>query len=153
MQEEISYSYDDIVKAMPHQEPFLFLQSVKIRGDGATGTYKISGDEDFLRGHFKDNPVFPGTLMLESLGQLCVFYLIMSRNPALEREVDPKKIFVTCTEMARCTRVCRPGDTFKISAKAVRLRHPVAIFTALMDVNGERAAYADRITFAFDYKS
>lgn len=153
MSGEKSYDYQDIVAVMPQQEPFLFLQNATICDDGATAEYRISGDEYFLKGHFKDNPVFPGTLMLEALGQLCVFYLLKSGNSALAKEVDPKKIFVTCTEMARCTRICRPGDTMEIQMKVLRLRHPIAICTGSMSVSGERAAYVERMSFAFDYKS
>ena len=70
-----TYRIEEIASLMPHREPFLFLESVKIDGEEATGTYKISGNEYFLEGHFKENPVFPASIMIEALGQLCVFFL------------------------------------------------------------------------------
>ena len=71
---------------MPHREPFLFLESVQISGDETTGSYRISGNEYFLQGHFKENPVFPASIMIEALGQLCVFFLLKGKNAALKRE-------------------------------------------------------------------
>ena len=46
-----TYRIEEIASLMPHREPFLFLESVKIDGDVATGSYKISGNEYFLEGH------------------------------------------------------------------------------------------------------
>lgn len=153
MKEGKSYTYDEIAAVMPQQEPFLFLQKATVFDDSAVGEYKISGDEFFLKGHFKDNPVFPGTLMLETLGQLCVFFLLKTQNVEIQKPVDPKKIFAISTEMARCTRICKPDDTMMIQMQVLRLRHPVGLFRASLSVNGERAAFVDRISFAFDYKT
>ena len=151
MQESKKYSHEEIVAVMPQQDPFLFLDCAEISAGNVVGQYKIKGDEFFLKGHFKGNPVFPGTLMLEMLGQVCVFYLLKGGDQSLARDVDPMKVFVTCSEMLRCSRICRPGDTMVVRAKVVKIRHPLAYFEAVMDVDGERAAYAERISFAFDY--
>ena len=89
-----TYRIEEIASLMPHRVPFLFLESVKIDGDVATGSYKISGNEYFLEGHFKENPVFPASIMIEALGQLCVFFLLKGESPALKSKVDPNTIFL-----------------------------------------------------------
>src|SRR3954468_20505489 len=67
---------EQIVAVMPIQPPFLFLNEASVSSSGANGKYKISGQEFFLQGHFKDNPVMPASIMLEALGQLAVLYLL-----------------------------------------------------------------------------
>ena len=71
-----SYRIEEIASLMPHREPFLFLETAKIDDKEAIATYRISGNEYFLEGHFKENPVFPASIMIEALGQLCVFFLL-----------------------------------------------------------------------------
>ena len=152
-EEKKVFTKQDILDVMPQQPPFLFLDEVEICGDEAVGRYTISENEHILEGHFKGNPVFPGTIMLEALGQLGVFYLLKSGNPALKGKVDPSKIFFISADGARCSRICRPGDTLEIRARVTRLRHPISNFEASMTANGEKAAYAEKIALTFDYKS
>ena len=65
----------EIEALMPHGDPFLFIDSAEIGIGLAKMKYKIRGDEFFFKGHFKNNPIFPATLMLEAVGQLGVLYL------------------------------------------------------------------------------
>ena len=44
---------------MPHKDPFLFLESVTVEGERVRGDYKITGNEYFLEGHFKDQATLP----------------------------------------------------------------------------------------------
>src|SRR3954464_12930793 len=87
---------EQIVAVMPIQPPFLFLNEATINGTGAQGKYKISGQEFFLQGHFKDNPVMPASMMLEALGQLAVLCLLEGLVPSDEgKQIDSKTIFFT----------------------------------------------------------
>ena len=70
------FSKDDILAIMPQQPPFLFIDEAEYSDGVIVGRYKIKETEVFFDGHFKGNPVFPGTLMLEALGQLCVLGLV-----------------------------------------------------------------------------
>ena len=143
----------EIENLMPHGEPFLFIDSAEIGIGEAKMRYKIRDDEYFFKGHFKDNPVFPGTLMFEAIGQLGVLYLLSSEDPAIEKPVDRKKIFFMSSDNARCTRICRPGETLDIDLKVSRIRRPLFFFEGKSSVNGERAALVEKITLTFDYKS
>ena len=80
-----TYRIEEIASLMPHREPFLFLESVQISGDEATGSYKISGNEYFLEGHFKENPV-SASIMIEALEQLCVFFLLKGENTSIREK-------------------------------------------------------------------
>ena len=115
----------EIENLMPHGEPFLFIDSAEI----------------------------PGTLMFEAIGQLGVLYLLSSDDPAIEKPVDKEKIFFMSSDNARCMRICRPGETLDIDLKVSRIRRPLFFFEGKSSVNGERAAFVEKVTLTFDYKS
>jgi len=143
---------EQIVAVMPIQPPFLFLKEATIGGGGASAKYQITGQEFFLQGHFKDNPVMPASMMLEALGQLAVLALIEGIIPAEEgRSVDPKTIFFTSCEGVRCHRMCKPGDVLALSIKPKRAKMPLATFEGAIRVGQEKAVIAEEITLTFGY--
>ena len=146
-----TYRVEEIASLMPHKEPFMFLESASIAGDTATARYKISGNEYFLEGHFKENPVFPASIMIEALGQLCVFFLLKGENEALERKVNPNTIYFTSCDGVKCRRICKPGDTLEMQVKVNRIRHPLASFQGEITVEGQKTSTAEEVKLAFDY--
>ena len=150
MSEHKKITKEEILAVMPQQPPFLFIDEAEINGTQITAKYKIKPDEVFFEGHFKGNPVFPGTLMLEALGQLGVLYLLTSENPDLGGKVDATKIYFISSDGGRCQRICRPNDLLEFSVKVDKLRLPVARFSGKMSVGGEKAASAESMTLTFD---
>jgi acyl carrier protein len=140
---------ESIVSVLPQQHPFLFIQEATVSPTGATGSYRIAGDEFFLQGHFKDNPVFPASIMMEALGQLAVLFLLESGS--LDRPVNPAAIFFTGSDGVRCSRICKPGDTLRLAIKLKKSRHPLAVFEGSIRVGKEKAAVAESITLTFDW--
>ena len=138
-----SFRIEEIASLMPHKEPFLFLESAKIDGSEASATYKISGNEYFLEGHFKENPVFPASIMIEALGQLCVFFLLKGEDASIKSKVDPNTIFFTSCDGVKCRRICKPGDKLTMKVKVSRIRHPLACFKGEISVEGEKTAHAE----------
>ena len=148
---EKTYRIEEIASVMPQQDPFLFLESATLNGEVATATYRISGTEGFLEGHFKNNPVFPASIMIEALGQLGVFYLLKGENARFEGPVRPDSIFFTSCDGVRCRRVCKPGDKLELKIKPKQIRHPMAVFDGQIRVGDEKAASAEEIKLTFDY--
>jgi 3-hydroxyacyl-[acyl-carrier-protein] dehydratase len=146
-----TYRVEEIASFMPHKEPFMFLESATIAGDTATARYKISGNEYFLEGHFKENPVFPASIMIEALGQLCVFFLLKGENEALLQKVNPNTIYFTSCDGVKCRRICKPGDTLEMQVKVNRIRHPLASFQGEITVEGQKTSTAEEVKLAFDY--
>jgi len=62
----------DLLDMLPHREPFRFLTRVDSIETGVSGrgVWQVTGDEEFLKGHFPDQPIVPGVLITESLAQL-----------------------------------------------------------------------------------
>ncbi|MEK9773025.1 MAG: phosphopantetheine-binding protein [Opitutae bacterium] len=146
-----TYRIEEVASLMPHREPFLFLEDVTIDGEQARGDYKITGNEYFLQGHFKDQPVFPASIMIEALGQMCVFFLLQGSHAGLSRKVDPSTIFFTACDGIKCRRVCKPGDVLSMTVKVERVRHPLACFSGEILVGAQKTAHAGEIKLAFDF--
>ena len=142
----------EILESMQYKDPFLFVQQAAVSGKKAKGTYYVSGKEDFLQGHFIDNPVFPASISLEALGQLAVLFLIKADPSVTGGKVAPKSIYFTSCDGIRCHKECKPGVLFEMETEMKRLRHPMATFEGYIRVNGEKVVFAEEITLLFDYQ-
>ena len=142
---------EHIGAVMPIQPPFLFLNEASVSSIAANGKYKITGQEFFLQGHFKDNPVMPASIMLEALGQLAVLYLLEGHIPDAGKAVNPTQIFFTGCEGVRAHRQCKPGDILTLSIKPKRNKMPLATFEGSIRVGTEKAVIAEEISLIFAY--
>jgi 3-hydroxyacyl-[acyl-carrier-protein] dehydratase len=140
---------EHIGSVMPVQPPFLFLNEASVSSTAANGKYKITGQEFFLQGHFKDNPVMPASIMLEALGQLAVLYLLEGMPTEPGKVVSPQTIFFTGCEGVRAHRVCKPGDILSLSVKPKRMKMPLATFEGAIRVGQEKAVIAEEVTLTF----
>lgn len=141
----------EIVQCMPHQQPFLFIQDAILEKENAYGTYQISGQEFFLEGHFKNNPVFPASIMLEALGQLAVLYILKTDNINFKGIRNPNSIYFTSSNGVRVQRICKPGDMLKLAVRLKKIRHPLSLFEGTIKVKGQKVVFVEEIGLAFDY--
>lgn len=147
------FDFADIAACMPQQPPFLFLQEARLQGDIAEGTYRISGDEVFLEGHFKDNPVFPASLMIEALGQLAVLQILKGDNNAFRSgEIDQNTVYFVSCDGVRCHKICRPGEVLEMRIELKKVHAPLAQFEGSIYSSGQRVAKAEEITLTFGHK-
>src|SRR3954468_12578648 len=142
---------EHIGAVMPIQPPFLFLNEASVSSTAANGKYKISGQEFFLQGHFKDNPVMPASIMLEALGQLAVLYLLEGANTEPGKVISSSLIYFTGCEGVRAHRVCKPGDILTLSIKPKRMKMPLATFEGSIRVGQEKAVIAEEITLTYGF--
>jgi 3-hydroxyacyl-[acyl-carrier-protein] dehydratase len=68
----VAMSSSDPLAQLPHGAEFRFISSVTSArpGEDAAGTWDVTGDEPFFKGHFPGNPLVPGVLITEALAQL-----------------------------------------------------------------------------------
>ena len=140
---------EQIVAVMPIQPPFLFLNEASVSSTAANGKYKITGQEFFLQGHFKDNPVMPASIMLEALGQLGVLYLLEGAPTEPGKVVSPQTIFFTGCEGVRAHRICKPGEILSLSIKPKRMKMPLATFEGAIRVGQDKAVIVEELTLTF----
>lgn len=138
-----------LAEILPVQPPFLFVNEASVSAEGAKGKYRITGQEFFLQGHFKNNPVMPASIMLEALGQLAVVHLLQGLVVEEGKEVDPSTIFFTGCEGVRAHRVCKPGDLLSMTVKLKRSKMPLSTFEGTIRVGQEKTIIAEEITLTF----
>ena len=67
---------EQIISLLPYSKPFLFVDEIiSIDENGVEGTYKFSEALEFYKGHFKNNPITPGVILIETMAQIGVVCL------------------------------------------------------------------------------
>ncbi len=133
----------EIMACIPHRYPFLLVDSVDIQEEGklALGTKNVTINEPFFQGHFPQEPVMPGVLILEALAQVGAVLLLS------EPEFKGKTAYFAGVNQARFRRKVVPGDVLKLEIEITKIRKSFGVGKGVATVNGEKAAEAE-ILFA-----
>ena len=127
---------EDIKKYLPHREPFLFIDEVvKIKENKEIHAIKlIHEDEYFLKGHFPGNPIFPGVIIIEALGQASGILGFVSMNKTPEEG----SIYVLAgVDKVRFRKRVRPGDTIDLISKVVGEKRGIWKFDCRAELDNE----------------
>jgi 3-hydroxyacyl-[acyl-carrier-protein] dehydratase len=75
----------DIKRYLPHREPFLFVDGVTeiIKDEYIKGFKEVREEEYYFKGHFPDNPILPGVIIIEALAQVSgiLGFVTMNKTP------------------------------------------------------------------------
>jgi len=117
----------------------LLVDETTLEGGAARGTYTVTGDEWFLKGHFPGNPVVPGVVLCEMIGQNCAILL--------GEKLTGKTPLFTGMDRVKFRRTVRPGDTLELEARITRNNGPFYVTEGQALVSGQLAAQGE-FTFA-----
>ncbi len=145
---ETHYSREQVLATLPQQPPFLFIDQARRNGDLVLAEYLVRGDEECLKGHFKDNPIFPASLVFEALGQAGCLWILGSEKTAGNLQ-DIGEILFASLEGAHFHSKVKAGDLLEIHVELGRLRAPVAIFKGEVTCRGRLVAKVERLMLAF----
>jgi len=143
------YSREEIALVLPQQPPFLFVDDAVVDSDSVKASYTIKGNEFFLEGHFKDNPIFPASVVFEAMGQVACLWVLEEGPARLGKEIESNHVFFASLDGAHFYRKTKPGEKLEFEQKLVRLREPLAIFEGKVTSDGERVASIERLVLAF----
>ncbi len=132
---------DAILKCLPHRYPFLMIDRIiDIRGDeSAVGIKNVTYNEPIFQGHFPENPVFPGVLIIEGMAQTAGAMVI-----AHDSLNDGKKIVLLITiDKAKFRKPAKPGDRLEYHIKKLQRRRTVGRYEARAIVDGIVIAEAE----------
>jgi 3-hydroxyacyl-[acyl-carrier-protein] dehydratase len=108
--------FKDVREVIPHRDPFLFIDRVvEMEGRRIVAVRTFRADEPFFQGHFPQQPVVPGVLLVEGLAQTMA-YFALSHAPK-------GRVFLVGIDRARFRSVVSPGTevTFEVEIGEERL--------------------------------
>ena len=129
-----------VLKLLPHRYPFLMVDRViDIRGDEhGIGIKNVTFNEPHFQGHFPNNPVFPGVLMIEGMAQTAGVLCIAATSSS-----QPKSVFFLTIDKAKFRKPVRPGDTIEYHMKKIAQRKTMWWYRGEAKVAGQIVAEAE----------
>ena len=109
----------DIAKLLPHRESMLLideLHDIK-KLHSATALVKVKKDSFFVQGHFPDQPVMPGVLIVESFGQAAA---ALTAHGLDKKTYENKLVFLMSIEKARFRNPVIPDCKLILKIEAIR---------------------------------
>jgi 3-hydroxyacyl-[acyl-carrier-protein] dehydratase len=139
-EETMSIGPDEILRRLPHRYPFLMVDRAEayVPGESIVGFKCVSAAEPHFQGHFPENPVMPGVLIIEALAQTGA--ILMSKT--LNADISNTLIYFMGVEQAKFRRPVRPGDVLEMPVEVTANRRGVFKFKGEARVNGVRCADA-----------
>ena len=134
---------EEIKEIIPQREPFLMIDEVEdfIPGESATAYKYVNEEEYYFKGHFPDNPIMPGVLIVESLAQTGAVAIL-----SMEENKGKNALFGGIGKL-RFKKQVVPGDTLKLEVKIIKRKGPIGIGEAIATVDG-KVAVKGELTFA-----
>ena len=125
------FNNKEIQEIIPHRYPFLLVDKAEIIVPGKKGIgYKnVSIGEPFFQGHFPEEPIMPGVLIVEAMAQVGAIVLLS------QEEFQGKTPYFAGINKVRFKRKVVPGDILKMEVEIVKIRGSIGI--------GQGKAYVD----------
>ena len=115
----IKLTKDEIRNLLPHREPMLLIDELfdikKL--SSATALVNVKKDSFFVNGHFPDNPVMPGVLIVESFGQAAA---ALTAHGLDKSTYENKLVFLMGVDKARFRNPVIPDCQLELKIQAIR---------------------------------
>ena len=138
-----------IKEFLPHRYPFLLVDRVLDYkpNEFITAIKNVTYNEPCFQGHFPENPIFPGVLIIEAMAQTAALLGCVS----MEDEPDVEAIYyLVGVDRARFKKTVHPGDQIMLNARFIKLRKNIWRFSATATVDDNLVASADLLTTVAD---
>ena len=142
---------NQIEQLLPHREPMLLideLYDIK-KLSSATGVVFVKKDSFFVQGHFPDQPVMPGVLIVEAFGQSAA---ALTAHGLDKSTYENKLVFLMTIEKARFRNPVLPDCKLELNIEAVRSHGRVWKYKGEAFVNGKKMADAQWAATIVDRK-
>ena len=135
-------SRNQILKYLPHRDPFLFIdEGVSLEeGSNIHAVMYVKNDSVFLEGHFPGNPIVPGVILIEAMGQASgiLGFKTMDKTP------EEGSIYVIAgVDKARFRQRVLPEDKVDIFSKVLGSTRGIWKFECFAEVNGKLVCSAN----------
>lgn len=129
----------EIMQILPHRYPFLLVDKIESLEPGkkAVGYKNVTMNEQFFQGHFPQEPVMPGVLIIEALAQVGAVALLSME------EFKGKIAYFGGIDKARFKKKVVPGDVIRLEVEIIKMKGPAGIGKAIATVDGKKACEAE----------
>ena len=136
-----SLSKKQIIDLLPHREPMLLIDELKDikKLFSATAVMYVKKNAFYVNGHFPDNPVLPGVLIVEAFGQAAA---ALTAHGIEKKEYQNKLVFLMSVEKARFRNPVIPDCKLELKIEAIRSHGRVWKYKGEAFVEGKRMADA-----------
>ena len=141
MKNKTQFNINEIISLMPHRYPFLLVDRIL---DYSPDKYvkaikNVTINEPFFKGHFPENPVMPGVLIVESFGQAAA---ALTAHGLDRSTYENKLVFLMGVEKARFRNPVVPDCDLLLKIEAIRSHGRVWKYKGEAFVNEKKMADA-----------
>ena len=131
----------DILKHLPHRYPFLLVDKVRdiVPMESCVGIKNVTSNEPHFEGHFPQEPVMPGVLIIEAMAQAAAVLV----GTSLDLAGKGMGTYFMSIDKCRFRRKVVPGDVLELHMKTLRGGGKIWKFEGRAMVGGELAAEAE----------
>ena len=135
------FDIQEIIKLLPHRYPFIMIDRVLelTPGEKVVALKNVTINEPFFQGHFPENPIMPGVLIIEAMGQAGAVLAAKS----LEREPQGTLIYFMGMDKVKFRKPVVPGDQIIFEIKFLKQRAKVFKMCGVASVDEKVVAEAE----------
>lgn len=134
------FDIKSILQSIPHRYPFLLVDRIIefVKNKKIVALKNVTINEPFFQGHFPDNPIMPGVLIVEAMGQAGGVLMTQSLPP----EKQSMLVYFMGFDKVRFRKPVLPGDQLILELEVLRLRSKVVKMAGVAKVDEKIVAEA-----------
>jgi len=135
-----TYDIQKIMELLPHRYPFIMIDRIieLVPGKKVVALKNVTINEPFFQGHFPGEPIMPGVLIIEAMGQAGAILAAES----MDREKKGSLIFFMGMDKVKFRKPVVPGDQIIFEIKFLKQRSQAFKMSGIASVDDKRVAEA-----------